>query len=190
MTKAQPDDLDAVRKIVEALDGFESGDQERIVRWAREKVGLETAPAPTGAAPPSAQPSLERSGLSSTTSFPDIKSFIEAKNPRSNNQFAAAVAYYYQFEAPTELHKESITAEDLQEACRLVGRERLKHPAQTLVDAQKQGSLDRGDRGAYTINTVGENLVAMTLPAQSARPQSRKPARKAKLNAQASAKKR
>ena len=38
MTKPQSDDLDAVRKVVDALDGFEAKDQERIIRWAREKL--------------------------------------------------------------------------------------------------------------------------------------------------------
>ena len=38
----KPDDLDAVRKLVEVLSAFDAGDQERIVRWAREKLGLPT----------------------------------------------------------------------------------------------------------------------------------------------------
>jgi hypothetical protein len=94
----------------------------------------------------------------------DIKSFVEKKNPSFDTHFAATVAYYHRFEAPEHLRKESITKEDLQEACRQSGRERLRHPAQTLVNAHAQGLLDRGDRGAYVINTVGENLVAMALP--------------------------
>ena len=35
-----PDDLEAVRKVIEALTPFNKDDQERIVRWAREKLGL------------------------------------------------------------------------------------------------------------------------------------------------------
>jgi hypothetical protein len=35
-----PDDLEAVRKVIEALTPFNGDDQERIVRWAREKLGL------------------------------------------------------------------------------------------------------------------------------------------------------
>jgi len=38
MTDPQSDDLDAVRTVVEALDGFEAKDQERIIRWTREKL--------------------------------------------------------------------------------------------------------------------------------------------------------
>ena len=33
-----PDDLEAVRKVIEALTPFNKDDQERIVRWAREKL--------------------------------------------------------------------------------------------------------------------------------------------------------
>jgi hypothetical protein len=91
---------------------------------------------------------------------------VEKKIPSSDTQFAATVAYYYRFEAPAHLRKESITSEELQEACRQVGRDRLPKPAQTLVNAHHQGLLDRGERGAYIINTVGENLVAMALPSE------------------------
>jgi hypothetical protein len=45
MTKPT-DDLEAVRAVVEALQGFEAGDQERIIRWAREKLGLVESLAP------------------------------------------------------------------------------------------------------------------------------------------------
>jgi len=47
----------------------------------------------------------------------------------------------------------------------MVGRARLENPGQTLRNAHHGGLLDRGEgRGLYVINTVGENLVAMTLP--------------------------
>jgi len=36
----KPDDLEAVRKLTEVLSAFGTGDQERIIRWAREKLGL------------------------------------------------------------------------------------------------------------------------------------------------------
>jgi hypothetical protein len=45
------DDLEAVRAIVEALQGFDAGDQERIIRWAREKLRLVESPAPPPSTP-------------------------------------------------------------------------------------------------------------------------------------------
>jgi hypothetical protein len=167
MTKDVLDDLEAVRAIVAALDGLAAKDQERALRWAREKLGLpSTAGAPTHAAlnvepevhaAPPARGALHAS---------NIKTFVELKNPGSDGQFAATVAYFYKFEAPQEECKSSITSDDLQDACRKVGRPRLATPSKTLLNAHAQGYLDKaGERGSYALNTIGENLVAMTLPA-------------------------
>jgi hypothetical protein len=162
MTTTQAlDDLEAVRTVAQALEGFTATDQERIIRWAREKLGLPlgtTSDAHGGAAGASSpvQPAAQAK---------DIKSFVQSKNPQSDNQFAATVAYYYRFEAPEGERKESITATDLTDATRMVGRDRVARPAQTLINAHQQGLLDKaGERGSYAVNTVGENLVAMALP--------------------------
>jgi len=167
---SKPDDLEAVRTIVSTLSPFDAGEQERIIRWSREKLGLPTeggsgATAKTqdavhhSDAPAVAEGSHSRQHATAR----DIKSFIAEKNPSSDNQFAAAVAYYYRFEAPQAARKDAITSEDLQEACRLAGRARLSQPGQTLRNAHGVGVLDKAERGAYAISTVGENLVAMTL---------------------------
>jgi histone H3/H4 len=168
----QTDDLDAVRTIVAALHPFQVADQERILRWVREKLGLAhvTDNLPYDHRTTSQSASLSapdvptRDEPASSLRPTDIKTFIQQKNPQSDNQFAAAVAYYYKFEAPPTEQKASITAADLTEACRQVGRPRIARPAQTLVNAHAQGYLDKTERGAYALNTVGENLVAMALP--------------------------
>ena len=68
-------------------------------------------------------------------------------------------------EAPQADKKRAISKDDLQEACRKAGRERLANPGQTLRNAHQLGLLDKGEEpGSFSINTVGENLVAMTLP--------------------------
>ncbi len=160
------DDLEAVRAIVEALESFEADDKERIIRWAREKLKL-----------PSISTLQQQSPLSPTSHIPiastapslttarDLKTFVAEKQPKSDVQFAATIAFYHRFEAPADRRKDNINAEDLREACRLVNRERLKKPLQTLNNARNLGLLDSAGRGVFTINSVGENLVAMTLPA-------------------------
>jgi hypothetical protein len=104
--------------------------------------------------------------ISATTQrLRDISAFLQEKRPSSDNQFAAAVAYYFAFEAPANERKSEITASDLQQAARLSGRERLKRPIYTLHNASKRGYLDKARaRGSFRINTVGENLVAMAMP--------------------------
>ena len=162
-TTTKPDDLDALRTVIDALEPFDRSDKERIIRWAIEKLGIDgpkflTSPQNIsigGQAPPP----VGGTG-------PDIKSFIASKAPQSDNHLAAVVAYYYKFEAPVK--KESITKEDILNACRLAGTARPKRPQQTLVNAHQIGLLDKGsDKGSYEINSVGENLVAVTLPASS-----------------------
>jgi len=47
---SKPDDLEAVRSLADTLQPFASEDRERIIRWAREKLGMTASVAP--AVPP------------------------------------------------------------------------------------------------------------------------------------------
>jgi hypothetical protein len=171
MTENKIDDLQAVRIIAETLSSFQRPEQERIIRWVLEKTGL-----PPGSV---ALPRVEESStfpsfsLGSPSRLPstpvDIKSFVAQKNPRSDNQFAATVAYFYRFEAPEAERKSNITSQDLVEACRLAGWKRMADPPKTLANAQGVGLLNKVERGQFTISSVGENLVALTLPEGSGR---------------------
>lgn len=67
----------------------------------------------------------------------DIKKFVTEKAPRSDVHFAATVAYYHRFKAPENQRKDSITKEDLVEACRQVDRKRPKGPAHVLVSLRE-----------------------------------------------------
>lgn len=176
-----PDDLDAVRTIVEALKDFDVPEQRRIIRWAEEKLGLSSGGGASGLSSPS-RPSLlsafmaEPGGQSTQSRVSDIKSFVQQKQPTSDNQFAAVVAYYYAFEAPSEQRKSEIGASDLRDAARQAARTRLRKPIATLHNAVRHGYLDKGkERGMFRLNAVGENLVAMALPAGNAElPQKRR----------------
>lgn len=180
MTKPA-DDLEAVRAVVEAVQGFKEDEQQRIFRWAAEKLGLKlpsavVASAGTAAVVPTsdAAPPLPTSLGAPTQSGQDVKTFVASKNPRSDVQFAATIAYFYQFEAPQAERKKCIGKDDLQEATRKSNRDRLKRPDQTLRNAHMLGLLDKGDeKGTFCVNTVGENLVAMTLPGDGTEPKSR-----------------
>lgn len=172
------DDLDAIRAIVDALTPFEQDEQTRIIRWAFEKLNISLgtlgfAPSHTS---PTNFPAVSIQAPTQTVAPPagteavnlDIKSFVKAKAPSSDMQFAATIAYFYTFEALDEHKKQEIGSDDLQEACRLTGRERLTNPGQTLRNAAFNGLLDKGsEKSTYKINTVGENLVALTLPSGS-----------------------
>lgn len=159
-----PDDLDAVRAIVKALEPFKADEQERIIRWAKEKIGLGVATTVHDESTHTVIAEQLRPSKTART----IKEFLNLKQPKSDNHLAATVAYYYRFEAPENERREFITKEDLLNACRLAEWERPNHPGQVLVNSQGAGLLDRGpEKGSYIINSVGENLVAVTLPSSS-----------------------
>lgn len=164
------DDFEATKILVETLAPFESSDQQRIIRWACEKLGINAPNALVSAyAIPAVQQAdqlLQAPVVSSSPSGQvDIKSFVNSKNPTSDMQFAAVIAYYFAFEAPDAQRKSHIGSADLQDSCRLLGRERLKDPGQTLRNTCFNGLLDKAEeKGTFKINTVGENLVAVTLP--------------------------
>ena len=164
-----PDDLDALRIVIEAVKDFKQDDQKRIFRWAAEKLGLHQSFESPGVPPTQMHQSSSTPAAALQHTPPqDIKSFVAAKSPRNDVQFAATVAYYFQFEAPPSERKQSINGDDLQDACRKAGRDRLRDPGQTLRNAHHLGLLDKaGEPGSFSVNTVGENLVAMTLPGDS-----------------------
>ena len=161
MSATTPDEFDALRTIVKTLEGFGTDDQSRILRWAAEKLSLSQPMHPGSTTDTPAQPATP-SGTGKQAAPTDIKSFVAQKKPKNDSQFAAVVAYYHRFEAPEK--KNSITQADLLEACRLAVYTRPPAPGQTLRNAVNAGLLDREDRGAYAVNSVGENLVAVTLP--------------------------
>lgn len=185
------DDIEALRTVINTVKEFQPDEQQRIFRWAAEKLNLPRPfAAPTIASPTIPQPATGAAlspGTAQlaqpTTSNVDIKSFVAQKRPRSDVQFAATVAYYYRFASPQSTRKEAIDKDTLQDASRRAGRNRFSDPRSTLNNAHRQGLLDRGaERGTFTINTVGENLVAMTLPdgAEPAEARKKHPVKKPK----------
>lgn len=97
---SKPDDLEAVRVLAETL---------QPIRWAQETLGM-------GAASTLETTEQRAAAQESTPSGTDIESFVSQKAPKSDVHFAATVAYYHQFIAPSDQRKDSITKEDLVEA--------------------------------------------------------------------------
>lgn len=183
MTHAQSDDFDIAKAIFDQLKDLPSERQQRVLRWIAEGLGVSSAAPPAipqggGTTTPRATPAPPVVAGAGPT---DIKTFIAAKSPKSDQQFAASVAYFYRFEAPPAERRDSVNGDVLQEAARLAGRKRLANPRVTLNNAKAAGYLDSSSPGEFTINSVGENLVAMTLPGDTESPTkkrlSKKPAK-------------
>ena len=156
------DKFDVLRNIVEQLKDLSAEEQQRVIRWACEELGI-SEQASVATVAPQATPVAVPAATAPIAGGPvDIKSFLEEKNPQTDIHFAVVVAYYYRFLAPEK--KDAISSEDLQEAARLSSRARLANPGKTTNNAVSSGLLDSAGRGLYKVNTVGENLVAIVLP--------------------------
>lgn len=163
------EDFDTAKAVFEKLKDVPAERRKRILTWVAEGLGVVLQPAPAPVALPIVTPHAPSTpttppGHSPQSASTDIKTFVAMKAPKSDVQFAATVAYYYRFEAPPASRRETIDGDTLQEAARLAGRNRLGNPRNTLNNAKNLGYLDGNSPGEFSINSVGENLVAMTLP--------------------------
>ena len=164
----------AAEEIKAILDGRNKTEQERILRWVSESIGVAAGPIATSPAAVSTSPTTQVPLAPSGSRRKDIKSFVGEKGPKNDVQFAAVAGYFYRFEASEAERKDFIVAEDLQTAGRQARGYGFTKPLTTLNNAVALGYFDRGGRGEFKLNAVGENLVAMTLPSGDL---SRKPAR-------------
>jgi hypothetical protein len=158
--------LDAAQKIVTELQGMTNDQQALAIKFATETLGLQAATAPAQAMQSTVQsPNVVPPSASVMPGQrTDIKTFTATKAPKSDQQFAAVVAYYYQFEASSADKKDSIDAATMKEAARQAGRKQVRNWNTSLDNARRAGYLDKAERGAFKLNAVGENLVAITLP--------------------------
>lgn len=191
-THAHSDDFDIAKGIFDQLKDLPTERQQRVLRWIAEGLGiapLSPAPSVHGVGTPT-QAALPPSQATLGTGAGDIKTFIAAKAPKSDTQFAVTVAYFYRFEAPPAQRSDAINGDALQEAARLAGRKRLANPRVTLNNAKAAGYLDGAAPGEFSINSVGENLVAMTLPGGADVPSRRESGAKVRGKKKSTAKKR
>ena len=180
-------DFMAAEEIKGILGGRDKTEQERIVRWVCESLGLSGAATaqppnplsiPTTATPPTVPhvPHTPHAG----TKAKDIRTFIDEKKPKNDLQVAAVVGYYYLFEASDTHRKEILTPKELNDAARQGRGFSFKDARMTLNNAVRQGYFDRAGLGKFKLNAVGENLVAMALPGWAAAYGGAKRRRKAK----------
>lgn len=161
--------LDAAQKIVAELTGMTSEQQSLALKFAIETLGLHLPAAVSPpVAPPTHVPLATPMHVSSAEHSTDIRSFTAMKKPKSDQQFAAVVAYFYQFEARPDSRKEEIDADVMKEAARLAGRHQVARWNMTLTNAKNAGYLDVAGSGKFKLSSVGENLVAITLPGNEA----------------------
>ena len=165
-----PTDFEAAAAVAAALKDLSKPRQELVLRWVAESLGItgpQSLPAPPAPTPPvvTPPPAPHHAPMPPAPAHAvDIASFVASKQPKSDIQFVTVVAYYHRFVAPEGQRLSHITIDLAQNATRLSDWDRLTNPGSTLNNAKNQGYLDSAGHGKFSINTVGENLVARTLP--------------------------
>ncbi len=154
--------FDAAKAIVTSLTGLDKQAQQQAIKFASESLGLGTVTPPTSSTTVAATPAIIPNQQNSAKQPTDIRQFTDSKSPKSDQQFAAVAAYYYRFVAPENERHETINVEELKNAAREAGR---RVPSKfVLNNAKNSGFVNSVGNGNYKLTTVGENLVAMTLP--------------------------
>src|ERR1035438_1782181 len=101
-------DFMAAEEIKGLLNGRDKIEQERIIRWISESLGLARGPSePSGGVGSPVTPPSPAGPSGTLVSHPhepkhskDIRSFMGEKKPKSDVQVASVIAYFYRFEAP------------------------------------------------------------------------------------------
>lgn len=158
--------LDAAQKIVVELTGMTPEHQTLALKFAVETLGLkpQNIPFPTAISPIAAQQPAQPHVSVGADHSTDIRAFTAMKAPKSDRQFTAVVAYFYQFEAKPEDRRDVVNADTMKEAARLAGWPQVARWSMTLTNAKNAGYLDAAGGGNFKLSSVGENLVAITLP--------------------------
>jgi hypothetical protein len=93
--------LDAAQKIVAELTGMTSEHQSLALKFTIETLGLKLPAtlSPTAIPPAHAPQPTPPHATTNVDHSANIRSFTAMKSPKSDQQFTAVVAYFYQFES-------------------------------------------------------------------------------------------
>lgn len=167
------EELRAIQQVIDALSNLNSEARTRVISYVFQRLGI-SSPSPlihTGMPGATPIPPMEIGAAVAQPGRPqvDIRTFGQEKSPRSANERVAVLGYYLTELAPANERKPEISAGDITKYFKQAGFPLPGKAAMTLVHAKSAGYLDAcAERGKYTLNPVGYNLVAHSLPAATA----------------------
>jgi hypothetical protein len=173
MADQQPDlGVQAITTLLEVLGPLKPETRVNVLDYVFKTLGITpiTPPAPAiPATPPGFVPPITPTTPSAFSSAPgaptDLRSLTQQKQPKSDNQMVAVLAYYLANHAPQDQRRDHIVAEDIK---RFFPQANFELPtgrhSMTLINAKNAGYLDALSDGQYRLNPVGHNLVTHKLP--------------------------
>jgi hypothetical protein len=164
-------ELQAMQQVIKALESLDTDARTRVLTYVFQRLGLSLAATnpipPQTETPPPAPVGGSAIPAPAGTAVADIRSLKEAKQPKSDNQMAALVAYYLKEVAPASDRRDTISQEDIEKYFKQAGFPLPNRPGMTLVNCKHAGYFDSAGVGLYRLNPVGHNLVAHGMPSAS-----------------------
>lgn len=152
----KPLDASTRLKIIKTAMIFMEMDPEAIASSQREKAN---------------PPKDELDGaVKLESTFKDIRTLRDEKQPKSDMQMAVIVAYYLSEIAVGDERKVTITADDITRLFKQAQHKIPPNANKTLHNAKNAGYLEQVGSGEFKLNPVGYNLVVHTLPSDGAAP--------------------
>ena len=162
--------LVALNTVVQALEPLSPDERRRVLSSALAFLGDpplvphqgETAPEETTTG--QAELLGEETARTGGAQVSDIRSLREQKQPKTDVEMAAVVAYYVSELAPGGERKDAIGSADIDKYFRQAMHPLPGNTTMTLVNTKNAGYLDGLGGGRYRLNPVGHNLVVHGLP--------------------------
>ena len=159
-------ELKAIQTVADVLKPLDKAAQQRVLQYTMQHLGLQTEQA-------NQLPAILPENKGTQTEPPvqhlqrrvvDIRSLHDQKQPNSDMEMAAIIAYYLSQLAPEEERKDVIVTKDITKYFNQAGYPLPTRPQFTLPNAKGAGYFESAGRGKYRLNPVGHNLVAYGLP--------------------------
>src|SRR5262249_35881747 len=151
-----------IEQVFGALEALEPEARDRVIQYAFNRLGI------AGTDQSSRQSSIVEPSTSPPTPAVDgpndIRTLREKKKPKSANEMAAIVGYYLAEVAPSSERKKEIGTPDIEKYFKQAQHRLPEAPGKTLRNAAAAGYFDSVERGLYSLNPVGFNLVTHGLP--------------------------
>ena len=159
-------ELKAIETITKALTDLDKDAQKRILQYAMQHLDLHVENFNQLPTIPTENKSAHAKQATQHLQQPvvDIRSLRNQKQPNSDSEMAAIVAYYLSEVAPEDNRKDSIGPGDIRTYFKQAGHPLPRRTDVTLPNAKSAGYFESAGHAKYRLNPVGYNLVAHGLP--------------------------
>jgi len=156
-------ELEVVTQVLAALEPLEADARERVIRTVSTFFGISPSRGGLGSTVPDRQPSSITPGGFSEDRSLSPKEFILQKQPKTDVERVAALAYYLTHYRDTPFFKTLDISKLNTEAAQM----KFANAANAVDNATKQGYLVPGTRGNKQLSATGE-LFVNALPERDA----------------------